>query len=146
MSYIDLSLHDNGSGGELLKTSNDLEVTSTLFNIVYLALFGGGDTPASWWGNEFITDENKQVVSITEQVLNNTVLDIRGLGEVESSATQDLVVLKALGVTYEVDVELISAKRIGITVRIQETEDTETEIPLIWLATSRETNIKGLVG
>jgi len=70
MNTKDLSIYESGNGGELIVTNNDLVLSETLFNQVYLALFGGyieavtrGDEPINeerldYWQNSLFNGEN----------------------------------------------------------------------------------------
>ena len=65
-STRDIGLHESGSGGEFTILNDDLLLSETLFNTIYIALFGGnveadtlgneivGEERFDYWGNSFV--------------------------------------------------------------------------------------------
>ena len=68
----DLLLYENGNGGELLINNLDVALVDTLFQQVYICLFGGnieantkgnekkGEQREDWWGNSLMFNNNSE--------------------------------------------------------------------------------------
>ena len=157
----DISLYESGSGGEFNLLSNDLETTGALWNNIYLALFGGNLRPEnqsqefnpdeinfSYWQNEtfYSQEPEKQLTSLTESLLNKTVINSKGLNDLEEAVGIDLQYLQALG-ELDISVSQDGIDRIRIDIFIQESE-TQTELALkfIWDNTLKEVIVDIPVG
>ena len=142
----DIEIYSSGSGGEFRLDGSRIKTTSSLFNQVFLALFGGnveestqssyapGEQRKDWWGNSVLLSENpdNQFNSKTERVLRSVVLNSSGRINIEEAAKEDTRFLKELG---EVSVSVIfdSDNRVQIVVRIDEpTEKKSQQFNYIW--------------
>jgi len=152
----DLVLFETGNGGDLNKTSNDLQITNGLFNQVYLALFGGNpeatndpDTSdfletqqrSDWWGNELLYPEqqNLHFNSSFERALNNTVLNSSGRLDLETAALEDLAFMRDFS-DVSVEVQIIGVDKVKISVSLQEPGNLEQqEFQILWDGTKAET-------
>ncbi len=69
----DISIYETGSGGDLELLGNDIASTSGLFNMVYMAWFGGNPEASTtgneleselrddWFGNALLFENEKEV-------------------------------------------------------------------------------------
>jgi hypothetical protein len=97
----DILIYESGNGGELSLKNGDIETTDGLFNMPYLAHFGGnteasttgneqeGKDRLDWWGNQFL-EEQHQMNSALEKSLNEIALTSAGRVKVERDAKKDL--------------------------------------------------------
>lgn len=141
MQTKDILLFESGDGGEMAIISNDLMLSETLYQQVYLALFGGNveantksDTLINeerfdWWGNSLFFKENtaSQFNSNTERILSEVVLNSSGRLKVIQAVTDDLVYLNGL-LDYSVDVELFGNDKIRIIVNFTQKGNQESKI------------------
>lgn len=152
----DILLYENGDGGEILVLNNDVSLVESLYQQVYLALFGGNieaNTTGSetetqerqdWWGNSlFFPDESsKQFNSNTERVLDNVVLNTSGRIEIQRAVEDDLKYLSSVA-TITVNVYIISENRVEIRVFLQRPNALEDKLfQFIWDNAEKEIIIK----
>lgn len=146
MPTKDIQLFESGSGGEMLIDNGDLSMTETLFQTIYLALFGGnreanttgnessGDERFDWWGNSllFSNTRSKQFNSNTERALNNTTLNSRGRSVIETAVLSDLRFLN--GITdVSVDVAILSSDNVQISIFLNQAENiAERQLQFVW--------------
>lgn len=142
MPTKDIQLFENGSGGEMLIDNQDLSMTETLFQTIYLALFGGnveanttgneasGDERFDWWGNSLIfkNKRSKQFNSNTERALNNTALNSRGRSLIETAVLSDLRFLNGIA-DVSVDVSILSTDKARISIFLNKSNE---QIEFIW--------------
>jgi len=149
---LDISIYETGSGGDAILKGNDVELTSSLFNMVYLAFFGGNpsfltsenqiesELRGDWWGNNvFFQDAPElQFNSLTEHTLNTTALDSNGRITIERNAKKDLEFLADFA-EYDVNVSIPDVDKVNIFVTLTEPGNTqEKEFQFIWDATRNE--------
>lgn len=128
---FDLSIGENGNGGDLQLKGNDLELVFGIENEAYLAMFGGNpeqDTPTviveeqslDYWANDLMYKGNPatQFNSKTERTLNTTVLNSSGRVLIEDAVKADLSYLSEAGATITVKVTIISDDRLSIYIKI----------------------------
>ncbi len=136
----DIEIYSSGSGGEFTLAGNFIQTTSSLFNQVFLALFGGnveestqteyapGEQRKDWWGNSVLLSgkPGNQFNSETQRALMNVVLNSSGRIAIEEAAKADTEYLSELG---EVDVSVVfdEQNRVQIFVRIQEPANRQTQ-------------------
>lgn len=125
----DINLHESGNGGEMAIVSNDLLIGESLFQQVYLALFGGnieavtrGDELISeerfdYWANSLFFSETpgKQFNSITEKTINLVALNSQGRLSIINSINEDLSYLTEL-LNYSIDVQIFEVNKIRIII------------------------------
>ena len=142
----DVVLYEQGSGGDLQLLGNDIATTSGLFNMVYMAWFGG-NTEASttgneldselrddWWGNALLFNNEKEIQfnSLLEKALNETALDSSGRITIEEAAKKDLTFMKDIA-DVSVSVSILSDDKVSITAQLKEPENLQVqEFQLIW--------------
>ena len=127
----DFSIYESGDGGELLIVDDDFNLTEVLFELVYLALFGGnvesitlgnekdGDVRNDWWANSLLFKNNaaKQMNSLTEKTLRTTALSSAGRIAIQNSVDQDLQFLRQI-VDISTEVAIKDKHRVEIYVRL----------------------------
>ena len=132
MDTKDILIYESGDGGEFSIQSGDLAINETLYNQVYLALFGGNieaDTKREYlpteerndyWGNAliFANEPEKQFNSTTERTINNTALNSAGRLTIIRAIETDLQYLSDL-LTFTVDAEILSVNTIRIIIKFE---------------------------
>lgn len=137
MSTKDIQLFENGSGGEMLILNNDLALNESLFQSIYIALFGGNreqnnvqNENLDWWGNDllFKNKSTKKFISETERTLQSTVLNSKGRQVIISAVEKDLQFLNGVAI-FEVNVSIISYDSVKISIFLT---DANQELEMIW--------------
>lgn len=125
----DILLYESGDGGEFSIQSGDLALTESLFNQVYLALFGGNvasntkreylptEERFDYWANSLIwvNEPIKQFNSNTERVLQEVALNSSGRLAILQAVNDDLQYLNSL-LDFAAESEIISVNKIRIIV------------------------------
>jgi hypothetical protein len=152
MSTKDLSIFECGDGGELALINGDLALAETLYQQVYLALFGGNvegstvlNTPVNevrhdWFGNTlYYTDTpEKQFNSNTEKVLKTTVLNSTGRILILRTVESDLQYLKNVA-NVEVNVVILSTYKVQITVVLTQPQNQQDVVmQIVWDGAKQE--------
>lgn len=142
----DINIFESGSGGEMKVLNGDLLLAETLFQTIYLALFGGNleaDTTGNetetqerldWWGNELFYPNNpkKWFNSETERALKDNALNSQGRQSIQQSIENDLQFLNDI-VDYRVEVFLINFYKVKISIFVTETENQDDRLlELVW--------------
>jgi phage gp46-like protein len=136
----DLTIYEEGSGGDLILVNEDLSLSEGLSNQVYLALFGGNieaDTTEQqnsqeqnfdYFGNAFV---GTQFNSIFERSLLRTNLNSAGVQTLINAAETDLEYLQDVA---EVDVEgnIIGVNKFELIVTLTEPDNVSTQIKFVW--------------
>lgn len=137
----DIGIFESGDGGELSIISDDLLLSESILQQVYLALFGG-NIEANTIGNEIESQErfdywangllwtqnpNKQFNSNTERALKELVLNSSGRIKVINAVESDLEYLKLI-VNFEVSVSIISNNAVKISVMLLRKNNLENKI------------------
>ena len=152
----DIVIYENGSGGDLQLLGNDIASTSGLFNMVYMAWFGGNPEASTtgneldselredWFGNALLFDNEKEIQynSILEKTLNETALDSSGRITIEEAAKKDLSFLKDIA-DVSVSVSILNDDKVSILAQLKEPENIEVqEYQLIWDGVKNEVIIE----
>lgn len=149
---MDILLYETLDGGNISIQNNDIALTDSIWNQIYIGLFGGNyqqntddnvlddEQRFDWWANTFISDIDEQLNSETERILNTVALNSAGRLTIEQAVKNDLSFLSKLGdVTVEVSLPKLNTVQIDIS--IQEPEEiTDKKFRIIWDAT-RQSNI-----
>lgn len=128
-STKDLSLFESGDGGELVLMNSDLVLSETLFQTIYISLFGGnpekstignevaGQERFDYWANNLIfkNKKNKQFNSLTEATLKNVTINSSGRLKIKSAVEQDLIYLKNI-VNFEVNVLILGTDKVKVEI------------------------------
>lgn len=149
---MDLVLHETGNGGDLQLKGNDLDVSGSIFNQIYMALFGGNPTASTtgeeleteqrqdWWANSLVYQDlpEFQQNSSLERVLNEVALNSSGRLQIEEAAKNDLAFLKEVA-EISVSTRITDIDRVEIRILAQEPDNVqEQEFIFIWDATKQE--------
>jgi hypothetical protein len=141
MDTKDILIYESGDGGEISIVANDLELSETLYQQVYLALFGGNveantknnilvnEERLDWWGNILFhrAESTKQFNSNTERALLEIVLNSSGRLKIIQSVNDDLKYLNDL-LTFTVDVQFFDVNKIRITVLFRQKGSQEDKV------------------
>lgn len=137
----DINLHESGNGGEMAIVSNDLLMGESLFQQVYLSLFGGNveavtrgdelitEERLDWWGNSLFFSEipTKQFNSITEKTINSVALNGQGRLSIINAVNEDLSYLTEL-LNYSIDVEILAVNKIRIIINFTPKSNQENRV------------------
>ena len=149
---MDLVLHETGNGGDLQLKGNDLDVSGSIFNQIYMALLGGNPSASTtgeeliteqrqdWWANSLVYQDlpDLQQNATLERVLNEVALDSSGRLQIEEAAKNDLKVLKDVA-EISVETRITDIDRIEIIIFALEPDNIQKqEFIFIWDATKQE--------
>lgn len=141
MNTNDIHLFETGSGGDFAIVNEDLLMGESLYQQIYLALFGGNIEASTkqsyleseerfdYWGNTLIwnTTKTKQFNSETERIIQNTTLNSSGRLTILQAARNDLEYLKGV-VNLTVDATIESTNKIRITVSFSEKTNQQDKV------------------
>lgn len=145
-STRDLLLYESGSGGELYLLNNDLVLSETFFQSIYVSLFGGnvkastlgneipGQERFDYWANSlfFKNQKSKQFNSLTEKILNEVTINSNGRLRIKSAVEQDLNYLKKI-VNFTVNVLILDINKIKIEILVSSASNqSEKAFQFIW--------------
>lgn len=140
---MDIGLYETLNGGDISIQDNDIFTSVSLWNQIYIALFGGnveqsttdnldGLERSDFWGNSFIDDVDEQYNSETERILNNVSINSSGIQKIQQSVENDLGFLRKLA-EVEVDVTIPRIDSVYIFISIQEPDNVEKEVyRILW--------------
>ena len=159
MNTTDISLVETGSGGDFSILNNDLMMGESLYQQIYLALFGGNIEASTkqsyleteerfdYWGNSLIWKDvkTKQFNSETERTLGNIALNSSGRLSILQAVNNDLDYLKGV-VDFTVEVGIDSVSRISITVNFKEkTNQQDKVLQMVWNNSKNEVIITKII-
>jgi len=159
MNTTDIHLFETGSGGDFAIVNNDLLMGESLYQQIYLALFGGNIQASTkpsyleseerfdYWGNSLIWKDvkTKQFNSETERTLGNVALNSSGRLSILQAVNNDLDYLKGV-VDFTVEVGIESVSRISITVNFREkTNQQDKVLQMVWNNSKNEVIITKLI-
>lgn len=159
MNTTDIHLFETGSGGDFAIVNNDLLMGESLYQQIYLALFGGNIEASTkpsylaseerfdYWGNSLIWKDakTKQFNSETERTLRNVALNSSGRLSILQAVNNDLDYLKGV-VDFTVEVGIESVSRISITVSFSEkTNQQDKVLQMVWNNSKNEVIINKLI-
>lgn len=136
MSTKDIHIYESGSGGEMKILNGDLLLTETLYQTIYLALFGGNLNQSEWWGNELLFPEqnSKRFISQTENTLISTALNSRGRQLIQQAVESDLeFISENIDLNISVSIESIYSVKIKINIT-----STNEGLELVWNNAEKE--------
>lgn len=137
----DIRIFEEGSGGDFNIVDNDIEITNSLRNQVYLAFFGGnikddvGEQNNDYWANSFFNDEQKYVSNFERTILS-VPLNSSGLQKIKSAADQDLKYLKQYA-EIKIDISIESKDLLYLYIEIKAPDNISEKIRLIWNNTDK---------
>ena len=141
----DITIFEDGDGGELVLNNEDIGTVDGFTNMVFLAWFGGNVSESTnenlkdqeqrgdWWGNSLFKEEN-QFNSELEKTLNNSNISSASLINIENAAKKDLQFLKKYA-NIEVNAYLLNESRIELEAIITEPNKKSLKSTFLWDAT-----------
>lgn len=159
METTDIALYETGSGGDFAIENNDLLMAETLYQQIYLALFGGNPQASTkqaylatedrfdYWGNSLIWKDvkTKQFNSQTERTILETALNSSGRLAIVQAVNQDLEYLKAV-IDLSVEVELLSTNKLRIIVSFRgKTNQQDKVLQLVYDNAKNEVIIEKII-
>ena len=149
----DFHIYETGSGGDLVITNNDLSMSESLFQTIYIALFGGNydaitlgneedsEERLDFWANELLFKEkpSKQFNSTTEKLLNEVVINSQGRIKIQRAVEFDLIFLKKIA-NLEVNIVILSIEKIAIQISFSSIIN-QKDFEFIWDNASKEVTI-----
>lgn len=147
----DLALHETGDGGDIQLLGNDLVTTGSIFNQIYMGLFGGNQVSTTgteleteqrldWWANGLLFQDEPeiQINSNLETTFNEVALNSSGRLQIEEAVISLLAFLRDVA-EISVETSVIDIDRIQITILAQEPENIQEQAFIfIWDATKEE--------
>lgn len=129
METTDILLFENGSSGDFAIMNDDLLLGQSLYQQIYLALFGGnieantkttylaGEERFDYWGNTLIWNDikTKQFNSQTERAIQNNALNSSGRLSILQAVNNDLDYLNNV-INFTSEVSILSTNKLGISV------------------------------
>jgi len=159
MNTTDIHLFETGSGGDFAIVNDDLLMGESLYQQIYLALFGGNIQASTkpsyleseerfdYWGNSLIWKDvkTKQFNSETERTLGNVALNSSGRLSILQAVNNDLDYLKGV-VDFVVEIGIESVSRISITVSFSEkTNQQDKVLQMVWNNSKNEVIIEKII-
>lgn len=141
---MDVLILETKNGGDINKIGNDLSIALGFDNMPYLAMFGGnpqastptirveGEQNFDWWGNDFETEKNVQLNSLTEKTLREIALNSQGRITLENAINTDLSFMKQFA-TINKSVTIINDNVCQIDIEIIEPTNLQNkQFRYIW--------------
>ena len=159
MSTKDINLFEGGSGGEMRILNSDLLMAETIYQTIYLALYGGNieqsttseetdlDENFDYWGNQLFYSNNadKWFNSQTERTLSTVALNGEGRKLIEDAVNADLQFLNNV-VNFRVEVSISSNNRAEIAIFISEFQNqSDRQLKMVWENLRNELIIKEII-
>jgi len=159
MSTKDINLFEGGSGGEMRILNSDLLMAETIYQTIYLALYGGNVEQSTtseetdleenfdYWGNQLFYSNNpdKWFNSQTERTLSTVSLNGEGRKLIEDAVNADLQFLNNV-VNFEVEVSISSNNRAEIAIFISEFQNqSDRQLKMVWENSRNELIIKEII-
>lgn len=145
-STRDINVFESGSGGELAIINNDIHLSESLYQTIYLALFGGnleastrGDELPNeerfdWWGNSllFAERQNKQFNSETERTLDSVTLNSVGRLRIKTAVENDINFLRNI-TNFDVNIVILDTNKVLISIILNGLANQDNqELQFIW--------------
>jgi len=159
MSTKDINLFEGGSGGEMRILNSDLLMAETIYQTIYLALYGGNVEQSTtseetdlegnfdYWGNQLFYSNNpdKWFNSQTERTLSTVSLNGEGRKLIEDAVNADLQFLNNV-VNFEVEVSISSNNRAEIAIFISEFQNqSDRQLKMVWENSRNELIIQKII-
>jgi len=148
----DIALHETGNGGDAELKGNDIVTTGGIFNLIYMALFGGNPASSTtgveldteqkldWWANNLLFQDQPEIQqnSTLERVLSEVALNSSGRLKIIEAVKTDLAFLKELA-QITVDAIIADVDKVEIRILAQEPDNVQEQAFIfIWDATKEE--------
>ena len=159
MSTKDINLFEGGSGGEMRILNSDLLMAETIYQTIYLALYGGNVEQSTtseetdleenfdYWGNQLFYSNNpdKWFNSQTERVLSTVALNGEGRRLIEDAVNADLQFLNNV-VNFEVEVNIAANNKAEIIIAISEFQNqSNRQLKMVWENSRNELIIQEII-
>ena len=156
MATTDILLYETGQGGDFAIIEDDLALGESLYQQIFLALFGGNfeastkalylDTEErfDYWGNSLVwkDEKTKQFKSETERTIQNNALNSSGRLKIIQSVNVDLDYLKAL-LIFSVDVQIVGRDNLRIIIKFtQKTNQQDRVLQIVYDNAKKEVIIE----
>jgi len=142
---MDIGLYETLNGGDMSVQNNDIWQTMTLWNQIYIGLFGGNRAESTsdksgineqrfdFWGNQFLdANPDEYLNSETEKTLDLVALNSAGRIKIEQSVKNDLKFLNKLG-TVDVAVSIAGIDKVLIEIGLTEPKEvSEKRFRILW--------------
>lgn len=129
METTDINLFETGASGDFSIVNDDLLMGETLYQQIYLALFGGNleastkdgylqsEERFDYWGNGLVWKNEKSIQfnSETERAIQNTTLNSSGRLTIIQAVNNDLNYLKSL-INFSVEVQIVKYDNLRIII------------------------------
>ena len=135
----DIHIYESGDGGEMKLKNNDLMLANSIYQSIYISLFGGNVGEIDWWGNNLFNQE--PYISETEKTLTQTALNSNGRFVIENAVKQDLKNLSEL-IDVEIEVKILSKSSVKIIIFIANSNE---KISVIWNGAKNEVIIDEVI-
>jgi hypothetical protein len=141
MNTTDLLLYEAGAGGDFAIIDDDLVMGESLYQQIFLALFGGNIEASTkvnylpteerfdYWGNQLIwkDEKTKQFNSETERTIQNNALNSSGRLLILQAVDLDLAYLKTM-LDYTIDVQITGRDNLRIIVNFTEKTNQQDRV------------------
>lgn len=133
---MDILIQETGSGGDLLLIDDDLAVTNSFKNQIYLALFGGniqsdkGEQNNDYWANEYLPAE-QNFHSTVESLLSKIVINSNGISVLKSAIEKDLEFLKPYA-NIIVNVSILTKDSLTLHIDVIAPNNVSEKIRILW--------------
>jgi len=159
MSTKDINLFESGSGGEMRILNSDLLMAETIYQTIYLALYGGNVEQSTtseetdleenfdYWGNQLFYSNNpdKWFNSQTERTLSTVALNGEGRKLIEDAVNADLQFLNNV-VNFEVEVNIAANNKAEIIIAISEFQNqSNRQLKMVWENSRNELIIQEII-
>jgi len=159
MSTKDINLFESGSGGEMRILNSDLLMAETIYQTIYLALYGGNVEQSTtseetdleenfdYWGNQLFYSNNpdKWFNSQTERTLSTVALNGEGRKLIEDAVNADLQFLNNV-VNFEVEVNIAANNKAEIIIAISEFQNqANRQLKMAWDNSRNELIIQEII-
>lgn len=159
MNTTDIALFESGGSGDFSIVNDDLLMGESLYQQIYLALFGGNleastkqvytdkEERFDYWGNSLIWNDVKSIQfnSETERAIQNNALNSSGRLAIIQAINLDLGYLSSI-ITFEVDVSINSSNKLSIIVNFTEkTNQQERALVLLYENAKKELIIDKII-
>lgn len=159
MNTTDILLYETGQGGDFAIIEDDLAMGESLYQQVFLALFGGNieaSTKATYfetedrfdyWGNSLVwkDEKTKQFNSETERTIQNNALNSSGRLAILRAVNIDLDYLKSM-LNYSVEVQILQRDKLRIIVNFsQKTNQQDRALQIVYDNAKNEVIIEKII-
>lgn len=154
---LNISLFEDGNGGQMVLKNNEIIQTSSLATLAYIAMFGGnveaetqkenapGELKFDWWGNDPTKPSTTWINSQTERVLRGIEISSSSLFTIQQAVENDVKSLEEFG-DITVVVTFPGLNKVQIVITISEPSiKKNTRLSLVWDATRSEIIEKNII-